>query len=60
MSMEKPKLSKCVMPWLGPGHPPRHSLPLMVQGRPEPVRAQGDGFSVSTVATMSEGGRREQ
>ena len=60
VSMEKPKLSKWVMPGLGPGHPPRHSLPLMVQGRPEPVRAQGDGFSFSTVATMSEGGRREQ
>lgn len=58
VSMEKPKLSKWVMPWLGPGQPPRHSLPLMVQGRPEPVRAQGDGFSFSTVATISVGGRR--
>lgn len=56
VSMEKPKLSKWVMPWLGPGQPPRHSLPLMVHGRPEPVRAQGDGFSFSTVATMSAAG----
>lgn len=58
VSIEKPKLSKWVMPWLGPGQPPRHSLPLMVQGRPEPVLAQGDGFSFSTVATMS-GGRKQ-
>lgn len=53
VSMEKPKLSKWVMPWLGPGQPPRHSLPLMVHGRPEPVLAHGDGFSFSSVATMS-------
>lgn len=60
VSMEKPKLSKWVMPWLGPGQPPRHSLPLMVHGRPEPVLAQGDGFSFSTVATMSAAGRRRE
>lgn len=60
VSMEKPKLSKCVMPWLGPGQPPRHSLPLMVHGRPEPVLAQGEGFSFSTVATISGGGRQHE
>lgn len=53
VSMAKPKLSKWVMPQLGPGHPDRHSVPLMVQRRPFPAWAQGDATSFSLKAIMS-------
>lgn len=42
------------MPWFGPGHPIRHSVPLIRQRRPLPAWAHGAGFSFSTVAIMSE------
>lgn len=54
VSMAKPKLSKWVMPLLGPGQPPRHSLPLMLQCRPWPELVHGAGFSEPTVAITSE------
>lgn len=56
--MEKPRLSKWVIPLFGPGQPARHSVPLMVQRRPFPAWAHGAGFSFSTVAMISEGQRR--
>lgn len=53
VSMAKPKLSKWVMPQLGPGHPALHSVPLMLQRRPFPAWAQGDATSFSIKAIMS-------
>lgn len=42
------------MPLFGPGHPIRHSVPLIRQRRPLPASAHGAGFSFSTVAIISE------
>lgn len=56
--MEKPRLSKWVIPWFGPGQLALHSVPLMVQRRPLPAWAHGAGFSFSNVAIMSESQKR--
>lgn len=49
--MAKAKLSKLVMPPLGPTQPLRHSVPLAVHWRPFPENAHGAGSSSATMST---------
>lgn len=50
VSMAKKKLSKLVMPPLGPAQRPRHSVWFSVQARPDPDDAQGDGSSSASTS----------
>lgn len=45
VNMAKKKLSKFVIPPLGPSHLPRHSEPFMMHWRPWPANAHGTGSS---------------
>lgn len=51
VSMAKAKLSKLVMPPLGPTQPLLHSVPLAVHWRPFPENAHGAGSSSATIST---------
>lgn len=53
--MAKAKLSKLVMPPLGPTQPLLHSVPLAVHWRPFPENAHGAGSSSATISTNREG-----
>lgn len=53
VSMAKKKLSKLVIPPLGPSHLPRHSLLFIVHSRPCPEKAQGDGSSSASRSATS-------
>lgn len=57
VSMAKAKLSKLVMPPLGPTQPLLHSVPLAVHWRPFPENAHGAGSSSATISTGKEGSR---
>lgn len=59
VSMAKAKLSKLVMPPLGPTQPLLHSVPLAVHWRPFPENAHGAGSSSATISTGKEGSRGE-
>lgn len=54
VSMAKKKLSKLVMPPLGPSQRPRHSVLFCRQARPWPEKAHGEGSS-----SDSRSGRRK-
>lgn len=51
VSIAKKKLSKLVMPQLGPSHASRHTVPLRVQSRPSPVNEHGAGSSSARIST---------
>lgn len=50
VSIANAKLSKLVMPPLGPTHPPLHSVPFMTHWRPFPENAQGAGSSSTSIS----------
>ena len=51
VNMANMKLSKLVMPSLGPCQPSRHTVPFMEQVRPWPEMAHGAGLSSAMIST---------
>ena len=54
VSIAKNMLSKFVIPPFGPSHLPLHSVPLDMQKRPFPAKAQGVGSSSSISSSGAE------